>query len=222
LNGNSNTYQGNRKHGRVPGNPELTTYGGYSAYNTVHEHFILKVPEGIPHEKVGPILCAGITLYDPLKHWGADGEKKLNIGVIGVGGLGTMGIKFAAAMGNNVVAISTNPDKEGLAREKGATGFCCSTNPESMKAYTRSLDLILNTVSVHHDLQNYMQLLAKNGTIVQMGIIPEPMSFKQVPLFANRHSIAGSMIGGIKNTQEVLEFCAKHQIFPDTQIITTD
>jgi uncharacterized zinc-type alcohol dehydrogenase-like protein len=186
LKGNTNTYQSTRKHGRVPGNQSLTTYGGYSASNTVHEHFIIKVPEGIPHEKVGPILCAGITLYDPLKYWGAAGEKKLNIGVIGIGGLGTMGIKFAAAMGNNVVAISTSASKEALAREKGATGFICSTDPESMAAHARSLDLILNTVSFHHDLNPYMGLLAKNGTIVMMGIIAKPMQFNQVPLFVNR------------------------------------
>jgi len=200
LKGNTNTYQSQRKHGRVPGNQELTTFGGYSAENVVHEHFVVKVPETIPQEVVGPIMCAGITLYDPLKHWGALGEKKINVGIVGVGGLGTMGIKLAKAMGNNVVAISTSASKEEVAKTKGATGFVCSKSEESIKAHAGTLDLILNTVSNHHDLSPYMQLLAKNGTIVQLGIITEKMTFNQVPLFANRHSIAGSMIGGLKNS----------------------
>ena len=107
-------YMCDREFGRVPGNEELQTYGGYSTETVVHEHFVLRVPEGIPHEKVAPILCAGVTVYDPLKHWGANGEKKLNVGIIGIGGLGTMAIKVARAMGNNVYAVSTNPKKEEL------------------------------------------------------------------------------------------------------------
>jgi uncharacterized zinc-type alcohol dehydrogenase-like protein len=109
-------YLGKRNHGRVPGNKDLPTYGGYSLSTVVHEHFCLKVPEGIPHEAVGPILCAGITMYDPLKHWGATEGKKMNIGIIGVGGLGTMGIKLAAAMGHNVIAVSTSANKEELCK----------------------------------------------------------------------------------------------------------
>jgi uncharacterized zinc-type alcohol dehydrogenase-like protein len=171
MNIKSNTYNGSRYHGRVPGNKDLPTYGGYSINHVCHENFVLSIPDGIPHEAAAPILCAGITLYDPLKHWGANGEKKINVGIIGIGGLGTMGIKFAAAMGNNVVAISTSANKEELCKQKGATAFVCSTDPESIKKHAKTLDLILNTVSANHDINTYLPLLAKSGTIVQLGVV---------------------------------------------------
>lgn len=174
------------------------------------------------HEAVGPILCAGITLYDPLVHWGANGEKKMTIGVIGIGGLGTMGIKYAAAMGNHVVAISSNPKKEQMCKDKGAHDFICASNEESMKKHERSLDLILNTVSADHDLNLYLPLVAKSGTIVQLGIVAKPHPICQIPLFVNRLSIAGSCIGGIKNTEDCLKFSMEHNIYPDVDLVTAD
>lgn len=216
------TYGGDRKHKRVPGNQELKTFGGYSQFNVVHQHFVCRVPEGIPQETVGPILCAGITMYSPLKHWGAMDGKKMKIGIIGVGGLGTMGIKIAAALGHDVVAISTSPKKEEIAKKKGATHFCVSTDPESVKANANSCDLILNTVSANHDLNVYIPLLVKNGTLVQLGAALAPHPVCQVPLMMERKSIAGSIIGGIADTQELLEFCAKHKIWPDCQVIEAD
>lgn len=176
--GMTGTYNGARTHGRVPGNQELWTFGGYTAANVVHEHFILKVPDGIPHEAVGPIMCAGITMYSPLKHWGAFKGEKMTIGVVGVGGLGTMGIKLAAAAGHDVIAISTSTKKEEIAKKKGATGFVVSKDPESIKAHAKSCDLILNTVSANHDLNTYVPLLANSGTIVQIGaaLAPHPVS----------------------------------------------
>jgi len=168
------TYGNPKTHGRVPGDPNITTFGGYSGSNVVHEKFCLKVPEKIPLTAAAPILCAGITMYDPLRHWGACEGKKMSIGVVGIGGLGTMGIKIAKALGHDVVAISTTPSKESLAKEKGATHFCVSTDPESLKKYESSCDLILNVVSADHDLNVYIPLLKKSGTIVQMGLAMAP------------------------------------------------
>jgi D-arabinose 1-dehydrogenase-like Zn-dependent alcohol dehydrogenase len=134
---------------------------------------VIKVPEEIPLEKAGPLLCAGITMYDPLKHWGATGGGK-NIGIIGIGGLGTMGLKLAKAMGNRVVAISTSQAKEAMAKEKGADAFIVSTDDESMKSEAAKLDLILNTVAAPHECSHYLSLLAQGGILVQLGVIGEP------------------------------------------------
>ena len=164
-------------------------------------------------------MCAGITLYDPLVHWGALDGKKMNIGIIGIGGLGTMGIKMAKAMGHRVVAISTSANKAELAKEKGAEGFVISTDNASMAAEAGKLDLILNTISANHQVAHYLSLLNVNGTIVQLGLAPEPHAVSQLPLIFGRKSIAGSLIGGIKNTEACLDFCGKHGITPDVQMI---
>lgn len=198
--GMTGTYGGDKKHGRVGGNQETKTCGGYSASNVVHEHFVCKIPDGIPPECAAPILCAGITMYDPLRHWGATAGKKMTIGIIGVGGLGTMGIKISKALGHDVYAISTSAHKEGLAKEKGATNFVVSTDPKSMQENARKCDLILNTVSANHDLNVYMPLLAKSGTLVQLGLVTTPHPVNQLPLMFNRQGIAGSLIGGIAAT----------------------
>jgi len=158
-------------------------------------------------------------MYDPLKHWGATEGKKMTIGIVGIGGLGTMGIKLSKALGHDVMAISTSANKEALAKKKGATHFCVSTNAESVTANSGLCDLILNTVSANHDLNVYMPLLAKSGTIVQLGLVPEPHTVCQLPLIFSRKSISGSLIGGIAATEECLAFCQKHNIFPDTQLI---
>jgi uncharacterized zinc-type alcohol dehydrogenase-like protein len=217
--GMTGTYGGDKKHGHVGGNQTTKTCGGYSGSNVVHEHFVCKIPDGIPAENAAPILCAGITMYDPLRHWGATAGKKMTIGIIGVGGLGTMGIKLAKALGHDVYAISTSASKEALAKEKGATHFVVSTSPESMTANAGKCDLILNTVSANHDLNTYMPLLAKSGTLVQLGLVTTPHPVNQLPLMFNRQKIAGSLIGGIAATQECLDLCAKHKIWPDCQVI---
>jgi uncharacterized zinc-type alcohol dehydrogenase-like protein len=222
MGGMTGTWNADRKHGRVPGNKDLKTFGGYTGSSVVHEHFVCKIPEGIPLEAAGPIMCAGITMYDPLRHWGATGEKKMTVGIIGIGGLGTMGIKIAKACGNDVMAISTSANKEAIAKEKGATHFCVSKDPESMKANAGKCDIILNTVSASHDLNAYIPLLAKSGTLVQLGLVTEPHQVSQLPFMFNRLSIAGSLIGGMQSTNEVLELCAKHKIFPDCQVIEAD
>jgi len=219
--GMTGTYNGVKKHGRVGGNQETKTAGGYSASHTVHEDFVLKIPDGMDLERTAPILCAGITMYSPLKHWGAaSGESKKTVGIVGIGGLGTMGIKLAKALGNDVMAISSSSNKEALAKEKGATMFACSRDPESMKAQAGKCDLILNTVSATHDINTYIPLLAKGGaTIVQLGGVTSPHSIMNFPLMMNRISIAGSLIGGIRETQEVIDLCFKHGIYPDCKTV---
>jgi len=182
----------------------------------------MKVPEGLPMEKAAPLLCAGVTMWDPLRHWGMtkEGGEKKTVGIIGVGGLGTMGIKLAHALGHRVVAISTSSNKEELAKDKGADAFVVSTNEESMAKEAGSCDLILNTVAAPHEVAHYVSLLNHDGTIVQLGVFAEPHSMSQIPLIFGRKSIAGSLIGGIKSTEECLEFCAKHNILPDCQTVT--
>ena len=166
MNGMTRTFNGVRKHGRVTGNQSSNTWGGYSAVHVVNERFALKIPEGLPLESAAPIMCAGITMYDPLRHWGATTGEKKTIGIIGIGGLGTMGIKLSKALGHDVVAISSTSSKEQMAMDKGATHFVASKDPESIQKCAGICDLILNTVSAQHDLNVYMPLLAKSGTMV--------------------------------------------------------
>ena len=138
----------------------------------MHEHFIYKIPDVIPLEAAGPIMCAAITMFDPLVHWGAiDGGKKMTIGVAGIGGLGTMALKLASAAGHNVVAISSTATKVDLAKEKGATTFIVSKDPEQMAANKGTIDLILNTITAPHAVMDYMPLLRVNGTLVQFGLV---------------------------------------------------
>ena len=220
--GSTHTYNSMKKYGHIPGNPETQNFGGYSGSQVVHEHFILKIPDALPLEKVAPILCAGITLWDPLRHWGAtkEGGKKMNIAIIGIGGLGTMGIKLAHKLGHNVYAISRSIGKKEMATQKGATaGFVISTDEASMKEHEGRFDLILNTVSAVHQVSTYLPLLKYRGTIVQLGLFNDPHHVNQMHLEAKCKKIAGSCIGGIPATEELLEFCAKHQILPDTQLI---
>ena len=155
-----------KTHGRVSGNQNTVTIGGYSASYVVHESFCLKIHNGMPLELSAPILCAGITMYSPLEHWGFVKGEKRTVGVVGIGGLGTMGVKIARALGHDVVAISTSVNKEAIARQKGATHFVVSKDPESMAKHAGLCDIILNTVSVNHDLNLYLPLLAKSGTLV--------------------------------------------------------
>jgi uncharacterized zinc-type alcohol dehydrogenase-like protein len=160
------TYGHAKKNSRVLGNKDMKTWGGYSGSNVVHEHFCCRIPEGLPLEKAAPILCAGVTMYDPLSHWGFANGVSRTVGIIGIGGLGTMGIKIAKAMGHTVIAISTTAAKKELAESKGATGFVASKDPESIKAQAGKCNIILNTVAANHDINTYMPLLAKGGVIV--------------------------------------------------------
>ena len=178
----------------------------------------------MPLDKAAPLLCAGVTMWSPLETWGAtEPGKKLNIGIVGIGGLGTMGIKLAAALGHRVVAISTSSSKETLASEKGAHAFVVSTDPVSASKEQKKLDLILNTVSVHHSIKPYVEMLATNGTLVQLGCVGgKPMEFEQESLMFRRLSVASSLIGGIPATQNLLDFCHSHGILPDTEVVTAD
>ena len=223
LNGFTATYNGVKKHGGVPGNQEGRTWGGYSASHTVHEYYCNQIPDGIPIDKVAPILCAGITMYEPLRYWGATKPGvKMIIGVAGIGGLGTMGLKLAKALGHTVVAISSSSKKEALAKGKGADHYVVSTDPESIKNCPVRCHLILNTVSVEHDAKTYMALLQRGGTLVQLGLVTKPQVLAPMSLMFEKKSVSGCLIGGIKATEEVLALCAKHQIWPDTEIVTAD
>ena len=211
-----------KRYSHISGNPEERTFGGYSGSNVLHEHFIMKIPDGIPLEKAGPILCAGITMYDPLRHWGATSGEPMTIGIVGIGGLGTMCIKLAKALGHKVVAVSTSASKKDMALAKGAEEFIVSTDPASIQAAAGTIDLLLNTVSATHQIETYLPLLANGGTIVQLGLVKDKHAISQMALLPQRKSISASHIGGIKATEECLELCAKAGIAPETETITAD
>lgn len=168
------TYNGPKKYGRATGNPDVRTLGGYTSSVTVHENFVFLIPEGMPLERCAPIFCGGVGTYGALKYYGFVGGAKRTVGIVGIGGLGSIGIKIAAALGHEVVAISTNPAKEQLAKEKGANHFVLSSNPESVAAHAGKCDIILNLLSVPHDLKTYIPLLAKSGVLCQMGAVGAP------------------------------------------------
>jgi len=161
----------------IGGNLEQQTFGGYTGSQCLHERMILKFPEGMPMEKAGPLMCAGITMWDPLRHWGAtkEGGEKMTIAIAGIGGLGTMGIKMAKALGHRIVAISSSDKKKDTAMEKGADAYVNINDEASRKAEAGKIDLILSTISAHHDMQPYIDLLDIDGTVVMLGLIPEPM-----------------------------------------------
>jgi len=161
-------------------------------------------------------------MYDPLRHWGATKGKPMTIGIIGVGGLGTMGIKLSKALGHKVVAISTSANKKKLATSKGADVFVVSTDPASMKEGNGLCDLILNTVSAEHEVSTYTPLLRYDGVIVQLGLVIDPHTVNQISLIRGRKTMTGSHIGGIKATEECLQLCADHGIVPDVELITAD
>ncbi len=172
------TSNGALLHGRIKNGNGKYSYGGMSKKFTAHQRFVTKIPKSYPLEKAGPIFCAGITMFTPLKDHGAV-KGGLNVGIAGFGGLGQMGVMLAKAMGNRVTVISTNRSKEKLARELGADNFVVSKDPESMASYKDSLNLILNTISVHHPLAGYLGLLKKKGTIVQIGAVAKPFEVRK-------------------------------------------
>ncbi|NNG23473.1 NAD(P)-dependent alcohol dehydrogenase [Telluria aromaticivorans] len=198
------------------------TLGGYSEQIVVHERYVLRVrhPEA-QLAAVAPLLCAGITTYSPLRHWQAGPGKK--VGIVGIGGLGHMGIKLAHAMGAHVVAFTTSESKRKDAGLLGADEVVVSRDPAAMSAHAQSLDLIINTVAAPHDLDVFMALLKRDGTMTLVGVPAEPHPSPAVfTLVGKRRSLAGSMIGGIPETQEMLDFCAEHGIVADIEMIRAD
>lgn len=209
--GNTQTYNGQDKHTGTP------TFGGYSQSIVVKESFVLHVPEGLDLAATAPLLCAGITTYSPLKHWNVGPGKK--VGVIGLGGLGHMGVKFARALGAHVVLFTTSASKTEDAKRLGAHEVVLSKNAEEMKKHKGSFDFILDCVSANHDLNAYLQLLKRDGTLTIVGAPENPQPIGVFNLLGGRKSVAGSGVGGIAETQEMLEFCAKHNIVSDIEMI---
>ena len=212
LTGFTGTYNGKDKHsgGR--------TFGGYSERVVVDEHFVLKVPENLDPAATAPLLCAGITTWSPLRHWKVG--KGSNVAVIGLGGLGHMAIKLAKALGANVSLISRSPNKEKDALALGADQVIISTDVEQMLSSKGKFDLIIDTVPYIHDINPYIPTLGVNGTLVLVGYLGglEPM-LQSIPLISGRKSVAGSLIGGIAETQEMLNFCGDHNIVSEIELI---
>lgn len=193
------------------------TMGGYSQNIVVSENFVLKVSDKLDFEKVAPLLCAGITTYSPLKHWNIKAGDV--VGVIGLGGLGHMGVKIAAAMGARVVMITTSESKRADAKKLGADEVLISKDEKQMEQYRESFDFLLNTVPVKHDMNPYVNLLKPDSTMVLVGAISDWEPLNGVPIVCRRKSVAGSLIGGIKETQEMLDFCAEKNIHPDIELL---
>ncbi len=193
------------------------TQGGYSKHIVVREEFVLKVSEKLDLSKAAPILCAGITMYTPLKKWHV--SRGTRVGIVGFGGLGHMGVKLAVAMGAEVTVITRSKGKEDVAKSLGAKGILVSSDEDAMEKAGSSFDVILDTVPVKHDFNTYTPLLDVDGTLVLVGQIGEMEEPLTLPLIFGRRRIAGSLIGGIKDTQEVLDFCAEHGIHPDCEHI---
>lgn len=196
------------------------TQGGYSTHVVVDEDFVLKVPESIPYEQAAPLLCAGITTYSPLARWGAGPGKR--VAVVGMGGLGHMAVKIAVAMGAEVTVLSRTPAKRDDALAFGAVAHVATGEEGALKALRRRFDLIINTVSAPLDMNAYLATLKPQGTLVSVGAPPEPLPVSAFSLIGGGKSFAGSNIGSIRETQEMLDFCAEHGIAPETELISAD
>jgi len=214
LEGNIQTYTGVDRDGSI-------TQGGYSTHIVVDADFVLSVPESLPIEAVAPLLCAGITTYSPLKHWGAGPGKR--VAIVGMGGLGHMGVKLAHALGAEVTVLSQSLSKQEDGLAFGADHYYATSDRETFTTLANSFDLIINTVS-SADLKvgHYLKLLRLDGTMVNVGAPPEPLPIQVFTLFNNRRSFAGSTIGGIAETQEMLDFCAEHGIASDVEVISAE
>jgi alcohol dehydrogenase (NADP+) len=210
-NGMVGTYNGKEKDGG------RNTLGGYSKSITVHEDFVLHIDDNLPLEAVAPLLCAGITTYSPLRHWKIGKGHK--VGVLGLGGLGHMGVKLAVAMGAEVTMLSHSASKEADAKRLGAHQFVLTSDAAQTKKVTGYFDFILDTVSADHDYNFYLGLLRTNGVMVCVGAPPSPAQVPAFNLIFGRKSIAGSLIGGIAETQEMLDYCAKNNIVSDVEVI---
>src|SRR5246127_4111835 len=193
------------------------TYGGYSDSIVVDEHFVLRVPTNLNTAGAAPLLCAGITTYSPIRHWHVGKGKK--VGVVGLGGLGHMAVKFAHALGAHVVVFSTSPKKKEDAMRLGADELVISRNADEMAKHAGSFDFILDAVSAEHDINAYLNLLRRDGNITMVGAPEKPLSIPVFSLIMGRRSLSGSPIGGIAETQEMLDFCGKHNITADVEVI---
>lgn len=207
------TYNGRDKKGEL-------TFGGYSDHIVVDQDFVVSVPDNLDPAAAAPLLCAGITTYSPLRHWKVGPGQK--VGVVGLGGLGHMGVKFAAAMGAQVVMITTSPDKGNDARKLGAHDVLISKDKKAMTAHANSFDFILNTIPVVHNVNPYMDLLKRDATMVIVGAIAPLPDVSAPALVMRRKTLAGSLIGGIAETQEMLDFCGKHNITCDIETIAAN
>lgn len=205
------TYNGTEMDQKTP------TYGGYADQIVVDKHFVLKVPKNLDLARVAPLLCAGITTYSPLKHWRVG--KGHRLGVMGLGGLGHMAVKFGKALGAHVSVISTSPNKAADAKRLGAKDFIVSSDAKQLAKHAGSLDFILSTVAAKHDLNVPLNLLKLDGTLIMVGIPDVPLDMHPAPLIMQRKSIAGSLVGGLKETQEMLNFCGKNKIMSDIELI---
>ena len=213
-NGMTPTYNGVERDGITP------TMGGYSDGYVVNENYAVKIPAGLDLAAVAPLLCAGITLYSPLKHWKAGPGKQ--VAVMGLGGLGHMGVKFAHALGAEVTVLSHSPSKEDDARKLGADHFVVISDSTQMQSVKRKFDLILNTVSAEHNINDYLGLLTTDGTLVVIGLPGVPFAVQANSLLSGRRSMAGSMIGSISETQEMLDFCGAKNIVSEIELIGAD
>jgi uncharacterized zinc-type alcohol dehydrogenase-like protein len=193
------------------------TYGGYSESIVVDEHFVLRVPSNLKLAAAAPLLCAGITTYSPMHHWGVTKGKK--VGVVGLGGLGHMAVKFAHALGAHVVVFTTSPNKKEDAVRLGADEVVVSRNTDEMKKHAGSFDFILDAVSADHDINAYINLLGVDGNLTLVGAPAKPLGVSAFNLIMRRRSFSGSAIGGIPETQEMLDFCGKHNITADVEVI---
>ncbi|WNG89396.1 NAD(P)-dependent alcohol dehydrogenase [Mycobacterium sp. ITM-2016-00317] len=196
------------------------TQGGYSGAIVVDENYVLRIPDSIALDKAAPLLCAGITTYSPLRHWNAGPGKK--VAVIGLGGLGHLAVKIAAAMGAEVTVLSQSLKKMEDGLRLGATAYHATSDRDTFKQLRGTFDLIINTVSANLNLADYLALLKVDGTLVELGMPEHPMSVPATSLVGGRRSIAGSMIGGIAETQQMLDFCAEHDVTPEIEIIEAD
>ncbi len=214
LQGMTGTYNEYERDGKT------VALGGYSDKFVIDQDYAVHIPANLHLAGVAPLLCAGITLYSPLKNWGAGPGKK--VGVMGLGGLGHMGVKFAAALGAEVTVFSHSSGKEADAKRMGAKHFVVTSTPGSLEPLAESFDLILNTVSAELDINDYLKLLKTDGTLVVIGLPGKPYAVEAGSLLRLRRSLAGSMIGGIPQMQEMLDFCGKHNILSDVEVIKAD
>ena len=193
------------------------TFGGYSDSIVVDQQFVLSIPSNLDLAAAAPLLCAGITTYSPLRHWGVTAGKK--VGIVGLGGLGHMGVKFAHAMGAHTVVFTTSPHKVENAKRLGADEVVVSKNADEMQKHAGSFDFILDCVSADHDINAYIHLLKRDGNMTLVGAPEKPLSLSSFGLILGRRSVSGSPIGGIAETQEMLDFCGKHNITSNVEVI---
>jgi len=205
----------------VPDGTDYNTFGGYSNNLVVKEDFLLRIPESLDITKAAPILCAGVTTYSPLNHWGVKAGDK--VAVVGIGGLGHMGVKIAKAMGAEVTAITTKEQKRGAALDLGAGQVIVSENEEEMKKYAKYFNFILVTIPDPFDITPYINLIHRRGNLVTVGLLaPYKAPLNNMELASQARSVGGSLIGGIAETQEILDFCAEHNILPDVEMINIE